>query len=139
MDLVRLWIAATCAGLLISAGATPQPPPPPSGEEGLKEMISDVQVHRVLQAAAAAQPEDFNDYVDSMPTAFYRVKDGEYVVAWGVGRSASLPGAGAGCSFMRRKCRPRAVRFSSATAQSNLTAAEFSAALRLSDDHQRLH
>jgi hypothetical protein len=38
-------------------------------------------------------PEDFRDYWDSMQGSFDRVQQGEFVVAWGVGRSTA-PGPG---------------------------------------------
>ena len=75
-------------------------------------------------------PEDFNDYVDSMPIAFYRVKDGEYVVAWGVGRSASA-GAGEQVLVYEKKTPTEggAVLLRDGTVK-QMTAAEFSAAPR---------
>ena len=39
------------------------------------------------------KPEDFNDFIDSMPNALERIKQGEYVVALGIGRSTAPGGA----------------------------------------------
>ena len=54
-----------------------------------------VGVYRYIEYSKFAlprKPEDFNDYWDSMPNAFERIRQGEFVVAWGVGRSTA-PGA----------------------------------------------
>jgi hypothetical protein len=83
-----------CLVVVVLAGcqSAPQPPPPPSAEEGLKELVG---VYRYIEYSKFALPrkvEDFNDYWDSMPTAFDRIKQGDYIVAWGIGRSTA-PGA----------------------------------------------
>jgi len=108
----------------------PQPPPPPSGEDGLKEMVGVYKYIEYSKLPLPRKPEDFNDYVDSMPIAFYRVKDGEYVVAWGVGRSASA-GAGEQVLVYEKKTPTEggAVLLRDGTVK-QMTAAEFSAAPR---------
>ena len=83
-----------CVVVVLWAGcqSAPQAPPPPSAEEGLKELVG---VYRYIEYSKFAVPrkvEDFNDYWDSMPTASDRIKQGEYIVAWGIGRSTA-PGA----------------------------------------------
>jgi hypothetical protein len=77
---------SACAG-------TAQPPPPPSAEEGLREIVGIYRYIEYSKLPLPRKPDDFNDYVDSMPTALERIKQGDYVVAWGVGRS-SAPGMG---------------------------------------------
>jgi hypothetical protein len=74
------------------------------------------------------KPEDFNDYVDSMPTALERIKQGEYVVAWGVGLS-SAPGAGNQILAYEKKSPAEGgvVLLRDGTVK-KLTAAEFAAA-----------
>jgi len=72
----------------------PQPPPAPSAEEGLKELVG---VYRYIEYSKLPLPrkvEDFSDYVDSMPNALERIKQGDYVVAWGVGRSTAASAGG---------------------------------------------
>ena len=87
-------ILGCCFVVVLWAGceSAPQPPPPPSAEEGLKELVS---VYRYIEYSKLSPPrkaEDFGDYWDSMPTAFDRIKQGDYIIAWGVGRSTA-PGA----------------------------------------------
>ena len=83
-----------CLVVIVLAGcqSAPQPPPPPSAEEGLKELVGVYRYIEYSKLALPRKPEDFNDYVDSMPTALDRIKQGEYIVAWGIGRSTA-PGA----------------------------------------------
>jgi hypothetical protein len=130
MDSARFWVVAIGAGLLLAAGCArvPQAPPPPSGEEGLKEMISVYKYIEYSKLPLPRKPEDFNDFVDSMPTAFYRVKDGEYVVVWGVGRATSA-GAGAQVLVYEKKTPTEggAVLLRDGTVK-QMTAAEFGAA-----------
>jgi hypothetical protein len=86
-------VLLTALLLLCSACERPAtPPPPPSAEEGLKEMVGIYRYIEYSKLAVPRKPDDFNDYVDSMPNALHRIKEGEYVVMWGVGRSTA-PGA----------------------------------------------
>ena len=86
--------ALVCLIVSLSAGceSAPQPPPAPSGEEGLKELVNVYRYIEYSKLPLPKKPEDFGDHWDSMPTAFERIKQGEYIIAWGVGRS-SAPGA----------------------------------------------
>jgi hypothetical protein len=79
--------------LLIGCASETPPPPPPSAEEGLKELVNVYRYIEYSKLPPPRKPEDFGDYWDSMPTAFDRIKQGEFIVAWGIGRSAA-PGAG---------------------------------------------
>src|SRR5262245_55878526 len=90
----RLKIVGSCICVAVSVGCagTPQPPPPPSAEEALKELVGVYKYIEYSKLPLPRKPEDFNDYVDSMPNALEKIKQGEYVVAWGVGRSTA-PGA----------------------------------------------
>ena len=74
------------------------------------------------------KPEDFSDFIDSMPTAFQRVKEGEYVVVWGVGRSA-VPGTSGQVLAYEKKVPTEggAVLLRDGTVK-QMTAAEFNAA-----------
>jgi hypothetical protein len=71
----------------------PKPPLAPSAEEGIKELVNVYRYIEYSKLPLPRKPEDFNDHWDSMPTAFDRIKQGDYVVAWGVGRSTA-PGVG---------------------------------------------
>jgi hypothetical protein len=78
--------------LLAGCAGEPPPPPPPSAEEGLKELV---EVYRYIDYSKVPLPrkaDDFGDYWDSLPSAYDRIKQGEFVVIWGVGRSTA-PGA----------------------------------------------
>jgi hypothetical protein len=85
-----------CLAILILLGAcSSEPPPPtaPSAEEGLKEMARVYQYIEYSKLPLPQKAEDFRDYWDSMQGSFDRVQQGEFVVAFGVGRStAPLPG-----------------------------------------------
>src|SRR5262245_7386164 len=83
------------AGVLLVAGCASEtkPPPPPSAEDGLKEMVNVYKYIEYSKLPLPRKPEDFNEYIDSMPSALERIKQGDFVVAWGVGRSTA---AGAG-------------------------------------------
>jgi hypothetical protein len=83
------------AGLLFftSCSGETKPPPPPSAEEALKELVGVYKYIEYSKLPLPRKPEDFSDYWDSMPTAFERIKQGEFIVAWGIGRSTA---AGAG-------------------------------------------
>ena len=76
------------------------------------------------------KPEDFSDYVDSMPTACERIKQGDYVVAWGVGRSTA-PGAADQILVYEKKAPTDggAVLLRDGTVK-QMTAAEFNAAAK---------
>jgi uncharacterized protein (DUF2236 family) len=58
-------------------------------EEGLKELVGVYRYIEYSKLSVPRKPEDFSDYWDSMPTAFERIKQGDYVVAWGVARSTA--------------------------------------------------
>jgi uncharacterized protein (DUF2236 family) len=93
MSVFRLRIGLVGLLVFLSACASePKPPPPPSAEEGLKEMVGVYRYIEYSKLPLPRKPEDFSDYWDSMPSAFERIKQGDYVVAWGVGRSTA-PGA----------------------------------------------
>jgi hypothetical protein len=77
----------------MGCGGTPKPPPPPSAEEGLKELVGAYRYIEYSKLPLPRKPEDFNDFVDSMPNALERIKQGDYVVAWGVGRSTTAGAA----------------------------------------------
>ena len=129
MPAVRLRIALALVVVTFSAcGQEPGPPPPPSAEDGLKEMVG---VYRYIEYSKLPLPrkaDDFNDYVDTMPTALDRIKQGEYVVVWGVGRSAA-PGMAAQVLAYEKKVPADggAVLLRDGTVK-QLTAAEFAAA-----------
>jgi len=61
-------------------------------EEGLKELVGVYRYLEYSKLPAPRKPDDFNDHVDSMPNASERIKQGDYVIAWGVGRSTA-PGS----------------------------------------------
>jgi hypothetical protein len=105
-----------------------KPPPPPSAEEGLKEMAGIYRYIEYSKLTLPRKPEDFSDYVDSMPSAFERVKRGDYVVAWGVGRSTS-PGAAEQILVYEKKAPAEggAVLLRDGTVK-QMTATEFNAA-----------
>lgn len=86
--LVALTLLATIPACEQEAG----PPPPPSAEQGLQEMVGIYKYIEYSKFPPPRRAEDFDNYIDSMPTALERIKQGEYVVAWGAGRSAA-PGA----------------------------------------------
>ena len=123
--MVGVWFFAifcsACAG-------PPKPPPPPSAEEGLKEMVSVYKYIEYSKLPLPRKPDDFNDHMDSMPTALERIRQGEFVVAWGVGRSTA-PGSAEQILVYEKKaateggavlCRDGTVKI--------MTPAEFSAA-----------
>ena len=122
---VGIWLALAAA---LGCARTPQPPPPPSGAEGLQEMVGVYKYIEYSKLPLPRKPEDFNDFVDSMPTAFQRVKDGEYVVAWGAGRSAAS-GAGGQVLVYEKKAPTEggAVLLRDGTVK-QMTAEEFSVA-----------
>ncbi len=91
----RMWILSACLCLASAVGCsgTPQPPPPPSGEEGIKELVSVYEYIEYSRFPPPRRLSDFEAHWDNMPNAFNRIQSGDYVVAWGVGRSTA-PGAG---------------------------------------------
>jgi hypothetical protein len=104
------------------------PPPPPSAEQGLQEMVG---VYRYLEYSKLPLPrkaDDFNDYIDSMPTALERIKQGDFLVVWGVGRSTA-PGAGNQILVYEKKAPTEggAVLLRDGTVK-QMTATEFNAA-----------
>jgi len=89
---LRLGFLLICLVLAGGCVGAPKPPPPPSAEEALKEMVNVYKYIEYSKLPLPRKPEDFADYWDSMPTAFERVKQGEFVVAWSIGR-ATTPGS----------------------------------------------
>jgi hypothetical protein len=126
----RLVLAAWCGLLMLCPACerAPQPPPPPSAEEGLKELMGVYRYIEYSKFPLPRKPEDFSDYWDSMPTAFERIKQGDYIVAWGVGRS-TVPGAANQILAYEKKAPTEggAVLLRDGTVK-QMTAAEFGAA-----------
>jgi hypothetical protein len=89
----RLQILLACLLFFTACAGETKPPPPPSAEEALKELVGVYKYIEYSKLPLPRKPEDFTDYWDSMPTAFERIKQGDFVVAWGVGRS-TVAGAG---------------------------------------------
>ena len=118
-------LLAVCAQ---GCARAPLPPPAPTGAEGLQEMVGVYKYIEYSKLPLPRKPDDFNDFVDSMPAALQRVKDGEYVVAWGVGRSAAA-GAGGQVLVYEKKAPTEggAVLLRDGTVK-QMTAAEFGAA-----------
>jgi hypothetical protein len=87
---VRVWFVMQL-GLLLHltacASGPQQPPPPPSVEEGLKELVNVYKYIEYSKFPFPRKPDDFDNYIDSMPSAYYRIKQGEFVVVWGIGLS----------------------------------------------------
>ncbi len=80
--------------LLAACSSEPPPPPTPSAEEGLKEMAKVYQYVEYSKLPLPQKAEDFRDYWDSMQASFDRVQQGDFIVAWGVGRSSAAgPGS----------------------------------------------
>jgi len=105
-----------------------KPPPPPSAEEGMKELAGIYRYIEYSKLPLPRKPEDFSDYVDSMPSAFERIKQGDYVVAWGAGRSTAS-GAAEQILVYEKKAPTEggAVLLRDGTVK-QMTAAEFNAA-----------
>lgn len=116
--------------LLLCAGCekTTPPPPPPSAEEGLKELVGVYKYIEYSKLPVPKKPDDFADFVDSLPSAFDRIKQGDYLLAWGVGRSTA-PGTGAQILAYEKKTPAEggAVLLRDGTVK-QLTAADFAAA-----------
>jgi hypothetical protein len=129
MSVVRLRSVLPCLLVFLAACASePKPPPPPSAEEGLKEMVGVYRYIEYSRLPLPRKPEDFTDFWDSMPSAFERIKAGEFVVAWGVGRSTA-PGAAEQILIYEKKAPADggAVLLRDGTVK-QMTAAEFNAA-----------
>ena len=128
MPILRMLIPI--AGMLLVAGCASEtkPPPPPSAEDGLKEMVNVYKYIEYSKLPLPRKPEDFNEYIDSMPSALERIKQGDFVVAWGVGRSTAA-GAGQQILVYEKKAPAEggAVLFRDGTVK-QMTAEEFSAA-----------
>jgi hypothetical protein len=129
MRAAYLWIVRSCALLvLLGCGESAKPPPPPSAEEGLKELVSVYKYIEYSKLPLPSKPDDFNDYIDTMPNGLARVKQGDYVIAWGVGRSTA-PGAANQILVYEKKAATEggAVMLRDGTIK-QMTAAEFAAA-----------
>jgi hypothetical protein len=128
MPTIRSLLLLTLFFLLSACQSEPPPPPPPSAEQGLKEMV---EVYRYLEYSKLPPPkkaDDFNDYVDTMPTALERIKQGEFVVAWGLGRAAAAPAGKQVLAYEKKApAEGGAVLLRDGTVQ-QMTAAEFAAA-----------
>jgi hypothetical protein len=90
-----------------------------------------VRVYEYIEYSKFPPPrriEDFGQHWDNMPNAYGRIEQGEYVVAWGVGRSTA-PGAGQQVLAYEKKAAAEggAVLLRNGTVKT-LTAAEFSKA-----------
>lgn len=92
MPVRPLLVALTLLATIPACEQEEGPPPPPSAEQGLQEMVGIYKYIEYSKFPPPRRAEDFDNYIDSMPTALERIKQGEYVVAWGAGRSSS-PGA----------------------------------------------
>jgi hypothetical protein len=114
--------------ILLGCEGTPKPPPPPSAEDGLKELVGIYKYIEYSKLPIPSKPDDFNDYIDTMPNGLARIKQGDYVVAWGVGRSAA-PGAANQILVYEKKAATEggAVLLRDGTVK-QMTAAEFAAA-----------
>jgi len=93
MSPFRLQILLACLLFFTACSGETKPPPPPSAEEALKELVRVYKYIEYSKLPLPRKPEDFSDYWDSMPTAFERIKQGEFVVAWGIGRSTAAGAA----------------------------------------------
>jgi hypothetical protein len=87
--LLRLGCFLISLLLVCGCGSTPKPPPPPSAAEALTEMVNVYKYIEYSKLPLPRKPEDFADYWDSMPTASERIKQGEFIVVWGFGRSTT--------------------------------------------------
>jgi hypothetical protein len=124
----HLLLLISLFSLVVACQGEPKPPPPPSAEQGLKEMVD---IYKYIEYSKFPPPrklEEFDNYIDSMPNAYARIKTGDYVVAWGVGRSTS-PGAGEQILVFEKKSPTDggAVLLRDGTVK-QVTAAEFAAA-----------
>jgi hypothetical protein len=124
----RRIVGLTLAGLLLGCQAAPTPPPPPSAEEGLKELVGVYQYIEYSKLPVPRKPDDFNDYVDSMPNALGRIKAGEYVVAWGVGRSTASGAAAQVLAYEKKAPSEGGVVLLRDGTVKQLSATEFAAA-----------
>ncbi len=116
--------------LVLWAGCNRETPPPPmpSAEEGLQEIAKVYQYIEYSKLPVPQKAEDFRDYWDSMQGSFDRVQKGEFIVAWGVGRSTA-PAAGTQIHVYEKKAPTEGggVLLRNGTVK-QMTAAEFSAA-----------
>jgi hypothetical protein len=124
---VRLLIVA-CLALIAACAQEPQPPPAPSAEEGLQELASMYRYLEYSKLPAPRKVEDLNDYVDSLPSALDRIKSGDFIIAWGVGRSTA-PGSSSSILAYEKKAPAEggAVLLRDGTVKT-LTAEEFATA-----------
>jgi hypothetical protein len=114
--------------VLIGCAAEPKPPPPPAAADALKELTA---VYKYLDYSKAAPPrrlEDLTQFIDTLPTAYYRLQSGEFQMVYGVGMSTS-PANGSQVLAYERKAATEggAVLLRDGTIK-QMTAAEFSAA-----------
>jgi hypothetical protein len=96
MPASRLWFVCTCVLLCAASACSERRPqePPKTGEDALKELA---ELYHYLDYSKLAPPkraEDLSDYWDSLQTAFDRIQNGEIVLLYGVGRSATGAAAG---------------------------------------------
>src|SRR6266487_3301301 len=80
--LVSLLICTACSD-------APRPPPPIAPAEALKEVV---EVYKYIEYSKLPLPKtlgEFNQYQDSMMTAYEGIQKGDYVVVLGAGLSSS--------------------------------------------------
>ena len=83
---VRLFACFTIA-LCLGCSDTPDLPelaPPAQGLDALREIYEYIQDSKL---PLPKKPADFDEYLDSLPGAYDRIKNGEITVAWGFGLS----------------------------------------------------
>jgi hypothetical protein len=131
MPHVRLGLLVTAFPLLLAGCAgEPPPPPPPSAEEGMKELVEVYRYIEYSKLPLPRKPEDFNDYWDSMPSAFERIKQGDYVVVYGVGRSTAAGAANQILVYEKKAPTDGGVVLLRDGTIKQMTATEFAAALK---------
>src|SRR5262245_62723500 len=130
MTSLRLGIVLSGFVLVAACASKPQPPPAPSAEDGLNEMVNVYKYIEYSKLPLPRKPEDFADYWDTMPTAFERIKQGDYVVAWGVGRSAATGSAEQILVYEKKAPAEGGAGLLRGGTVKQMTAAEFSAAAK---------
>jgi hypothetical protein len=108
--------------------ADPQPPPPPPADAALKEIVP---VYKYLEYSKAPPPkrlEDLNQYIDSLPSAYYRLQSGDFELVYGVGMAVTPPAAHQVLAYEKKALTEGgAVLLRDGTVK-NMTAEEFNAA-----------